>query len=80
MSQQEKYDTQRLEERKEKHEVHEEDFHDENSHIKFVQGSRALALAKAKEPPHPRSKRMMKLYMICAVAFMCSRFAYCCDC
>jgi MFS family permease len=37
-----------------------------------LHGSEALARAKAMEPPNPFSFRMLQLYAICMVSFLCS--------
>lgn len=40
--------------------------------VKVIQGSEALLEAIKKEPPRPRSRSMLKLYVILCVAFLCS--------
>lgn len=46
--------------------------HEEAVHEVVVQGSEALKAALEKEPPHPRHPRMLQLYAIVCVAFLCS--------
>ncbi|MCJ1392892.1 hypothetical protein MMC18_005764 [Xylographa bjoerkii] len=41
-------------------------------HEVVVQGSETLKAALEKEPPQPRSKRMIQLYLIVSVAYLCS--------
>jgi len=45
---------------------------DEPLQVKIVHGSEALAEAMLKEPPKPRSKRLLQLYGIVLLAFLCS--------
>ncbi|OJJ50293.1 hypothetical protein ASPZODRAFT_58497 [Penicilliopsis zonata CBS 506.65] len=43
-----------------------------DAHEVVVQGSEMLKAAMEKEPPQPRHKRMLQLYAIVTVAFLCS--------
>jgi MFS family permease len=45
---------------------------DSNKEIVEINGSDALLEARKKSPPNPRSSRMLSLYRICLVAFLCS--------
>lgn len=41
-------------------------------HVEVLKGSEALANAIRLEPPKPFSKALLKLYLFCCLAFLCS--------